>query len=145
MNHLGITGSRDGASERQKKTLSALMSLWIRITTDPSFHHGDCEGVDDESVTLAFVFGMNLVCHPPLNEKYRSSSTTRIPYQEIREPKEYMHRNRDIVNESSVLIAVPDTFSEVLRSGTWSTVRYAMRIKKLVIVIWPDGSMSTPE
>lgn len=50
--------------------------------------------------------------------------------------------NRDIVAETDELIATPKGFQEERRSGTWATVRYALKARKPVTVIWPDGAAS---
>jgi len=44
------------------------------------------------------------------------------------------------VDETEWLWAIPGEFKEVLRSGTWSTIRYARKKGKKVLIIWPDGS-----
>lgn len=36
--------------------------------------------------------------------------------------------------------AAPKDFKEELRSGTWATIRYAVKQQKRVIIIFPDGS-----
>ena len=44
--------------------------------------------------------------------------------------KSYLHRNIDIIKNSSLLIACPvDKNKEELRSGTWSTIRQARKLK----------------
>jgi hypothetical protein len=40
-----------------------------------------------------------------------------------------------------MLIALSITFREVVRSGTWSTIRYARKRSKPITVILPDGSL----
>lgn len=52
--------------------------------------------------------------------------------------KAYLDRIKDIVDMSDILIATPESVKEVLRSGTWSTVRYAKRAGKEVIICNPD-------
>lgn len=58
----------------------------------------------------------------------------------IKEEKEYIQRNHDIVDDSDMLIAFPSTMNEILRSGTWATIRYAKKRGKMVLIIFPDGS-----
>lgn len=42
--------------------------------------------------------------------------------------KSYLNRNKDIIDQSDFLIACPqDKEQEVLRSGTWSTIRNAKK------------------
>ena len=73
------------------------------------------------------------------NEKYRANAAS----DEIREPKEYLVRNRDIVNESQHVWGFPDQDTYVARSGTWSTIKYAKNAKpkKQVLVFLPDGTI----
>ena len=55
----------------------------------------------------------------------------------IARPQFALKRNCDIVLAGVELIACPHQMSEVLRSGTWSTVRFARKIKKRVVMVWP--------
>jgi hypothetical protein len=50
--------------------------------------------------------------------------------------REYLQRNRDIVDATDVLLAAPDG-PERVRSGTWSTVRYAYRAGRGVLLVMP--------
>src|SRR5262245_41796084 len=54
-------------------------------------------------------------------------------------PYFYLVRNRDIVEETDLLIAAPANAVEHLQSGTWCTVRYARRSGRHSI-IRPDGT-----
>jgi predicted Rossmann fold nucleotide-binding protein DprA/Smf involved in DNA uptake len=58
-----------------------------------------------------------------------------------RAEKPYLARNRDIVLETIALIAAPAEPQERIRSGTWSTVRFAKKQGKTVILILPDGTI----
>jgi hypothetical protein len=139
MNHLGITGRRTGLTEKQYTSLRSAMYLWSKLTLDPVLHHGDCVGADEMSYLIGTEFGYKIICHPPIGASLRAF--TGIGNHEIREPREYLERNADIASECHVLIGVPDTFFEKLRSGTWATIRYARANNKLIIKIWPDGSV----
>jgi predicted Rossmann fold nucleotide-binding protein DprA/Smf involved in DNA uptake len=50
-------------------------------------------------------------------------------------------RNKVIVRETEILIAVPAETMEQHRSGTWSTVRYARKLERAVCIIRPDGTL----
>jgi hypothetical protein len=50
----------------------------------------------------------------------------------------YLDRNREIVDNTDVLVACP-AGPEERRSGTWSTIRHALRWGVPVILCWPDG------
>jgi hypothetical protein len=74
--------------------------------------------------------------HPPTNEKYRALKKS--PF--INDPRPYLDRNKDIVDASHMLIAIPNSPKEEERSGTWSTIRYAQKKGVPVMLIYPDGS-----
>jgi hypothetical protein len=56
------------------------------------------------------------------------------------QPKKYVERDHDIVDETDMMISFPPTNKEILRSGTWTTIRYARKKKKKLYIIYPDGS-----
>ena len=58
----------------------------------------------------------------------------------ILDPRPYLARNRDIVDASDLMLACPAEQQEVLRSGTWATIRYALKRDKHLIVIHPNGA-----
>jgi hypothetical protein len=74
-----------------------------------------------------------LVSHPPMTTALRAWA----PYSLMQEPKPYLVRNREIVEGVDLLIACPKEPVEVLRSGTWATVRIARRLGVPVVLIWP--------
>ncbi len=54
-------------------------------------------------------------------------------------PFPYLVRNKHITMTTGLLIATPAENHQVLRSGTWSTVRYADKNDAKVWVIGPNG------
>ena len=56
---------------------------------------------------------------------------------EILPEKEYIERNHDVVDTCDLLIAMPNTELEVVRSGTWATIRYARKLKKVIVILEP--------
>jgi hypothetical protein len=119
-------------------TTEQFMELERRLTGVGELHHGDCVGADKEAHDLAKLkFGIWTIAHPPLNTKLRAWCEA----DEVREPDEYLVRDRHIVDDTDELIATPATFSEVARSGTWATVRYAKLMGKPVTMIYPDGEV----
>jgi hypothetical protein len=73
------------------------------------------------------------VIHPPAIETQRAFKAA----AEIRAAKPYLVRNKYIVRETALLISAPAEPAEQLRSGTWSTVRYARRIGRQVCLLTP--------
>lgn len=130
---IGITGTHVGCTSEQHAALEAfIVSLQAR-----RLDHGDCIGVDKEAAVIAKRAGMHVVCHPPTNEIRRAFA----PSDEIRPAKPYLVRDRDIVDETSMLIGVPRLAQEELRSGTWATIRYAVKQNRTVYLINPDGTL----
>lgn len=133
---IGFTGTRQGCTEEQLKTLSAIFaSIGLSAEHQPELHHGDCVGADAQAVELANAVGFWTVCHPPTNPKLRA----RLTSDEIRLPFDYLDRNHNIVNETDLLIVCPKNETEELRSGTWATYRYARRRGKMIVLIVPSG------
>jgi hypothetical protein len=102
------------------------------------FHDGDCVGSDDTAHALALGYEYKTVLHPPNNPSKRAFNRAAI----VRQNKPYLERNHDIVDETDMLIATPGEFNEQLRSGTWATLRYARKLGRPIIIIWPDGTES---
>lgn len=138
----GFTGTRAGMTREQRSAFGLLMDHHggegFMHQYRPEFHHGDCIGSDFEAHNIAHMFEWRIVLHPPSNSSQRAFCSA----DEEREPKPYLDRNKDIVNETAVLIATPGEMEEQLRSGTWSTIRYARKKGKRIIVLYPDGSMN---
>jgi hypothetical protein len=112
-------------------------ALWqLLVARAPGeLHEGDCIGSDAQAATAARATGFRIIGHPPTNESKRAFFAA----DEWRPAADYLVRNHNIVDASEQLIATPGEFTEVLRSGTWSTVRYARKQRKPVWMILPDG------
>lgn len=136
---IGFTGTRLGMSEAQSLAFTALMMTAVR-DHPVSFHHGDCVGADAQAHAVVRSLNgrvrPNIVVHPPTDDRLRAKCDGDL----IRTPHDHLTRNKDIVDGTDLLIAAPETAEEVQRSGTWSTVRYARKTGKRVVVINPDGS-----
>jgi hypothetical protein len=73
------------------------------------------------------------VIHPPDKKERRAFKEG----DEIRKEKTYLQRNKDIVDETTLLVATPKG-DEVRRSGTWMTIRYFRKVKGTVPkIIYP--------
>lgn len=139
-NIIGFTGTQDGISVPQWHLLETLISC-IEFS---EFHHGDCKGADEQSHNMLWRVGFNnIVIHPPDNPAKRVFIKNVCPsenYLHMPE-KPYLERNKDIVDVSDLLIACPSG-DEVIRSGTWSTVRYARKMNKTIFIIQPSGLLT---
>ena len=129
---LGISGSRYGLSNDAKKFLIN----FIENNNILESHHGDCLGVDKEFHDICIEKKISVVIHPPNINTLRAFCKS----PNILNPKPYLERNKDIVDSTDILIAFPSSDKEILRSGTWSTIRYAKKKKnKKIIIVPPNG------
>jgi hypothetical protein len=128
---LGFTGTRDGMTDAQELTVWECLKRW----TPSELRHGDCCGADEQAHNLAVRERIRTVAHPPVVELLRAFCKADL----ILEPRDYLHRDRDIVDASKALLAAPATVAEGGWSGTWYTIRYARRRHVPVVIIGPDG------
>lgn len=127
---VGFTGTQDGMTKTQLYSFIEVLDG----TDIAKFHHGDCWGADAQAHHLVRALTQaSIITHPPSNSQKRAF----VEADDILPCKDYLKRNRDIVDACDVLIATPKTREEERRSGTWSTVRYARNKKKKVIIIYP--------
>lgn len=128
---LGFTGTQRGMTELQKTLVKELIKAWAPT----ELHHGDCIGADATASTFAELAGIRIIKHPPLN----TSKQANMPYDESRPAQDYLVRNKNIVNETLQLLATPGEETEQLRSGTWSTIRYARKLGRKITIVFPSG------
>jgi len=128
---IGVTGTRSGMNEIQFAAVQDYLSQFVPADTE--LHHGDCVGVDVEVAILAQLLGMRTVCHPPSNDELRANHAS----DEIREPLSYFARNRNIVDDTDVLIVVPYQDVHQTNGGTWYTHDYAKKKGKALVVFFP--------
>lgn len=135
---IGFTGTRDGMTSQQKRGVFMLMQE-LGMT---EFHHGDCEGADDEAADLAKELSdsIHIVAHPPSNSSKRAYNQSS---NEILPVRGYLARNDDIVAATERMIAAPKG-SDRQGGGTWYTIRHAIQSNKPVYVVWPNGKVSPP-
>ncbi len=128
----GLTATRHGMSREQKEAFRAFL-----FGSKGKLHHGLCRGGDSDGHHIAEELGYWIVGHPPTDPALRIY----LPCHELRPEKPYLVRNKDIVNETIALIAAPSEPEEQPRGGTWSTVRYARKVGRPVVLILPNGQI----
>jgi hypothetical protein len=113
---LGFTGSRIGMTNEQLKMFAYLLGRLQPL----EFHLGDCVGADAEAFNIGKMLRpeMTFVGHPPIDDKLRAC----LFYDVLWDEKEYLERNRDIVNCSQAVMAAPRKSSR----GTRYTMNYAL-------------------
>lgn len=133
---LGFTGTREGMTDVQREGVAE----FLRVNQPDVVHHGDCVGADSQFHDSALLLKQppRIESHPCDLIKYRANRKADVVHP-VKPPKD---RNQDIVDASDQLLAAPRTMSPEPRSGTWQTIRMALKARKTVIFILPDGSVS---
>lgn len=144
MTTLAFTGTREGLTAAQRAALSS-------VEAPRKVLHGGAVGADSEF--HAFVLSQTIPygviievwpCDPTRAEFWKRQkdgvfySGRDYVVHPIEAP---LIRNRLMVERCSRLLACPATAHEVLRSGTWATVRAARKLGKPVTIVGPDGSV----
>lgn len=128
---IGVTGTRNGATDFQIEQIID----FFKVMTEPiELHHGDCIGVDEQVALIARECGGKVICHPPVKPELRAFFNS----DEYRTVATYFQRNRNIVNETSLLLVVPNSMEWQPRGGTWHTHDYAKKINRPYIIFWPE-------
>lgn len=133
---VGVTASRDGLTEPQADLAYRFLD-GLRATGATELHHGDCVGGDAALADMARDLGYRLIAHPPTAPVLRAH----VPSDVVLPATGYLARNRRIVDDTHVLVAFPNTPEEQVRSGTWSTVRYARQVRRRHHVVGPAGDL----
>lgn len=126
---VGFTGTR--------RALLTSEQAWVRrVLTElhrpgAQFHHGDCVGADWFAQGVASELDYYTVAHPGEDTRFRAYTANDYTMP----ARSALERDHQIVFHSTVLVAVPRE-REVLRSGTWATVRFARYIGGRSIRNW---------
>lgn len=137
---IGITGTQKGIKEHRLNLIKNFILDKTYEYNDIEIHHGACIGVDTQVHVFCRGFDgkVDIIVHPPI-DKSKQGVLPKLRGREHnvywRVPYDYLVRNKHIVNECDILVAAPSTQYEVLRSGTWATIRYARKMGKGAIVV----------
>jgi len=135
---IGFTGTQDGMTVRQKSTFTGVVQAYAG--TPLEFHHGMCVGADEEAhIIVRTLLGRDatIVGHPPVDQ---SRANMDLDCDQLWRTTSFLTRNADIVYCTRLLIATPRQNHEVLRSGTWATIRKARQVGRDYVIIFPDGA-----
>lgn len=133
---IGFTGTRKGVTDACKQQLFFHLD---QTRHNAELHHGDCIGADETAHGVAAGLLIPIVIHPPISSGTRAFCQN---YSRICQPLGYIDRDRKIVEETHYLIACPEG-EEKIRSGTWTTVRYARKLLRPILILWPNGGWTT--
>ena len=142
---IGFTGTREGMTQKQK-------DIFVEITNRlfiTEFHDGNCDGSDLQARDIVLENAKKpLTFHiHPHNKFVRSLSikNNQLNHKVVIHPvKPPLERNHDIVDDcgEDAIVCCPKG-DEIVRSGTWATIRYAKK-KSVetglnIYIIYPDG------
>jgi hypothetical protein len=135
----GFTGSSTITFPPQRSAFTSWLSA--HRNEMEGLDHGDCVMADEFAHAMVREFtDAKITIHPPTNDSKRAFCMGDHEWL----PKPYLARNKDVVDATETLLAMPHG-EEELRSGTWSTIRYAHKRGKPVIIFWPDGQITSSE
>jgi hypothetical protein len=136
--HVGFTGTRSGLTPTQAATLRRVaQELAHHEDKNRWLHHGDCVGGDLAAHNEFGEQGFKVCVHPPQEGKHRAMTVGDVHMAW----KPNLERNMQIVFHSDVMVACPSG-PELLRSGTWATIRYARKAERPMMLILPTGSIT---
>lgn len=135
---IGFTGPRSGINSTQIEIFADL----FRHLDGHAMVHGGAQGADEQADTVAagLIDPWNIEIFPG-NEDRQRYWQCKMPRRQVHQWIAPLDRNRLVANACHVLIAAPRTASEEARSGTWTTVRYARRMRIRHVLVWPDGDV----
>ncbi len=153
--HVGFTGTQDGMTDQQVYAVEAFLDQ-VSIQYKMEGYHGDCVGSDEMfdglmrlcdgfvrmHILPANIAGKRAYC--PSAKLLRHDGTPmgfRAEKDVVYPEQDPLLRNENIVRKIEILIATPREKQMVTRSGTWTTVRYAMERRIPVLVFLPDGQV----
>lgn len=137
-NYVGFTGTQAGMTLEQYNTVGGI----VKSLAPKQGHHGDCIGADAQFHNICRNLGVYIVGHPGIDFLGKSPKRAFCDVDECEPELPYLERNENIVEACKTLIAAPKEFVEVLRSGTWSTVRKARKKNRVLYIVLPDGTLA---
>lgn len=137
---LAFTATRKGITLEQIQSAHEIVS----VEEPTKFLHGCAEGGDRQLHDVATP-GRRELC-PSRKEQFRWALDNVVEGDEIRDiptgKNPEITRNRRMVDRASVLVACPESATEIQRSGTWATIRYARTLGRRIAIISPNGDVS---
>ncbi len=132
---IGFTGNRKGLNPEQSEQIIKILNNYSNIIVS----HGDCIGSDTDFHNICVKYKesnpdkkIQIHIFPPDKSVLKAFNKGDM----IMNPKPYLERNLDIILNSSILIGCPiDKNKEELHSGTWSTIRKAIKHKLQIYIL----------
>lgn len=140
--NVGFTATRRSMTRLQ---YLAAMAWMARHDHPDSVHQGCCVGGDEELTQLASKYWPDAVIHAhPSNIEAMTSKSAIACSTVFHGALPPLDRNRVIVDIATEMLACPAEIEEQRRGGTWSTIRYARKLRVPLTIIYPDGTLEEP-
>lgn len=147
MRRIGFTGTARGMTDPQRETVArvirrlreeARLDARERGFSDVlvDFNHGACVGADEQAAEIARAEGYRTVEWPGADTP---DARTKVRSHVSQAPLPNLLRNEVIAYIDDVLIAAARSSRPILRSGTWTTIRRAVKYGTPVILVDPQG------
>lgn len=137
--HIGFSGTRYGMTLEQRRAVYRVFRWYRDNRSAITVHHGSCVGADAEAHDIARILGIPVSLHPPIFQS-KMAQCAMLPDEKVWPARDYLVRNRVIVDVTAILVAAPkEEHGETLRGGTWSTVRYARALGREGWIVRPSG------
>lgn len=137
---IGFTGTQRGMTGHQLLSVDWWLGYFNQFGDITEIHHGGCIGADQEFHSMCLGLGLPVpIVHPAsdVDDSKRAYLAGKIVQFIVAKPA--LKRNHDIVDSVDILIATPAQNNEILRSGTWATIRYAKKVGRVIIrILEPD-------
>lgn len=138
---ISFTGTQKGMTSYQKMSFLKVMQFLKAKRNVTHFNHGDCIGADADAHEIVSNIDIPIHIYPGTDKRGASPKRAFCINGTTHKAQEYLIRNKKMVDLCTVLVACPAESIEQLRSGTWSTIRYAKKIKIPIVTIYPDGTI----
>lgn len=137
---IGFTGTRVGMTEAQYHATAAVVDGFIRTSEGQTVVglHGDCVGADHHFDVICERAELPRWKYPGNLTQYVAHTAALALYG----PRPPLERNETIVRDCRTLVACPRGQEEEIRSGTWTTVRRAYKMRRPITLVFPDGTVS---
>ena len=142
---LTLTATRRGITSAQRAAVPGLLAAY-----PTTLLHGGAPGGDEELHELISGLRGFLVSNCQV-EVYPANASRHMFWKDkarfapfaltVQPPEHPLVRNQIMATRADHVLACPETAHEVLRSGTWTTVRAARRAGHRVTIIEPDGTV----
>lgn len=134
---VGFTGTQKGMTPAQMSGVLYFLGRYESFILG----HGLCIGADVEAddLTRSLPACKGIVGFPAKGVGAKAVPMEPELFLEWRTPRGPLLRNMDIAIWCDVMLATPKEEHMTIRSGTWTTCRYALQEEKPLFVVLPSG------